>query len=47
MDATSWITGYAPFGFMRDMVNVNYLNQLMDPASGYPNALGSYFIKGY
>lgn len=34
---------YAPFGFMHDMVNVNYDNQLMG-SDGSPNDLGKYYL---
>jgi hypothetical protein len=43
MDSTDWIGAYAPFGFMRDMVNVNYDNRLMNE-DGSPTDLGNYFI---
>jgi hypothetical protein len=43
MDQTSWIGGYAPFGFMRQMQGVNELNRLMND-DGSPTALGNYFI---
>ncbi|KAH7344889.1 glycosyl hydrolase catalytic core-domain-containing protein [Rhizoctonia solani] len=34
---------YAPFGFMHDMNNVNYDNQLMS-SDGSPNALGNWYL---
>jgi hypothetical protein len=43
MDQTEWIGGYAPFGFMRDMVGVNELNSLMNDDFS-PTALGHFFI---
>jgi hypothetical protein len=46
MEGLPWIGAYAPFGFMKDMQNVNYDNQLMDPTWGTPTGLGAYFLTG-
>jgi hypothetical protein len=46
MEATPWIERYAWFGAMRDMTNVNYLDQIMDPSSGGANNLGKAYL-GY
>ncbi|QRV76668.1 glycoside hydrolase family 128 protein [Ceratobasidium sp. AG-Ba] len=43
---TPWIEGIAPFGAMREMQGVNPDNQLMDPSTGKPNALGQFWANG-
>ncbi|TRM68284.1 glycosyl hydrolase catalytic core-domain-containing protein [Schizophyllum amplum] len=44
LESNDWILGYFPFGFMHDMVNVNYDNQLMG-GDGKPTALGASYIN--
>ncbi|KAI4524165.1 fungal hydrophobin [Schizophyllum commune Loenen D] len=44
LENTDWVLGYFPFGFMHDMVNVNYDNQLMG-SDGKPTALGASYIN--
>lgn len=45
MDSTSWIEAYFWFGFIRDMGNVNPLNQLVNPANGNLNDLGQDYLN--
>ncbi|KAG8691022.1 hypothetical protein FRC11_007432 [Ceratobasidium sp. 423] len=42
-DQHEGVAMYAPFGFMHDMGNVNYDNQLMASGGG-PNALGQFYL---
>ncbi|TFY79635.1 hypothetical protein EWM64_g4374 [Hericium alpestre] len=44
MDSTPWVEAYFAFGAMKDMQGVNTLDQLMDPSSGTPNALGKFYL---
>lgn len=46
MENTDWIPMYFAFGILQDMKGVNALDQLMNPQSKQPTALGKYYING-
>jgi len=45
MNGLSWVHRYFAFGPLEDLVGVNPDNQMMDPSTGKPNALGSWYIN--
>lgn len=45
LEAHPRVVGYAYFGMIPDMVNVNWDNQLMDPSNGGPNAKGYTYLS--
>lgn len=46
MESTDWVQQYCWFGAMHDMVNVNYLNQLMS-SDGSPTSLGWQYLSAH
>jgi hypothetical protein len=45
MNSLDWVHKYFAFGPLPDLVGVNPDNQMMDPKTGKPNALGLFYIN--